>query len=220
MSTKFKSNIRILPIFIFMAVLSLSVKINNVFDTLARHDIESAPKISIASNQAHAEEQNTKETAQLNQILERNNIPAVNAEINAAENNNFSNSEITILQELAERRESLDLRSQEIDKRAIQLKVAEDEIDKKLKQLQEYESKLKKLINTYSDKEKAQLNSLVKVYSSMKPKDAARIFDTFDMDILVAILKEMKPSVSSSILAQMNALKAKAVTTELMSNNL
>lgn len=220
MSKKFKSNIRILPIFIFMAVLSLSVKINNVFDTLARQDAESAPKISIASNQAYAEEQNTKETAQLNQILERNNIPAVNAETNAAENNNFSNSEITILQELAERREALDLRSQEIDKRAIQLKVAEDEIDKKLRQLQEYEAKLKKLINTYSDKEKAQLNSLVKVYSSMKPKDAARIFDTFDMDILVAILKEMKPSVSSSILAQMNALKAKAVTTELMSNNL
>lgn len=220
MSTKSKSNIRILPIFIFMAVLSLSVKINNVFDTLARQDAEAAPKISIASNQAYAEEQNTKETAQLNQILERNNIPVVNAENNTAGSNNFSNSEIAILQELAERREALDLRSQEIDKRAIQLKVAEDEIDKKLRQLQEYEAKLKKLINTYSDKEKAQLNSLVKVYSSMKPKDAARIFDTFDMDILVAILKEMKPSVSSSILAQMNALKAKAVTTELMSNNL
>ena len=54
----------------------------------------------------------------------------------------------------------------------------------------------------------------------MKPKDAARIFNTFELDILVAILKEMKPSVSSAILSQMNALKAKEVTSELMSRNI
>lgn len=217
LKNKSKYNIRILPIFIFMAVLSLSIKVNNVFDTLA-HQEQEPKKISIASNQAYAEEKSTQETTQLNQILERNNIPTVNPENGTG--NNFSSSEIAILQELAERREALDLRSQEIDKRAVQLKVAEDEIDKKLRQLQEYETKLKKLIDGYNEKERAQLNSLVKVYSSMKPKDAARIFDTFDMDILVAILKEMKPSVSSAILAQMNALKAKAVTTELMSSNL
>lgn len=217
LKNKSKYNIRILPIFIFMAVLSLSIKINNVFDTLS-HQEQEPKKISIASNQAYAEEKSNQETTQLNQILERNNIPSVTPENGAG--SNFSSSEIAILQELAERREALDLRSQEIDKRAVQLKVAEDEIDKKLKQLQEYEIKLKKLIDGYNEKERAQLNSLVKVYSSMKPKDAARIFDTFDMDILVAILKEMKPSVSSAILAQMNALKAKAVTTELMSNNL
>lgn len=35
-----------------------------------------------------------------------------------------------ILQELAERREALDLRSREIDKKAVQLKVAEEEIEK------------------------------------------------------------------------------------------
>ena len=46
-----------------------------------------------------------------------------------------------ILQELAERREALDIRSREIDKKAVQLKVAEQEIDKRLKQLQEHEQK-------------------------------------------------------------------------------
>lgn len=46
-------------------------------------------------------------------------------------NNSFSQSEILILQELAERREALDLRAKEIDRKAIQLKVAEEEIDKK-----------------------------------------------------------------------------------------
>lgn len=214
--TQNKFHIRLLPVFIFAAVLSLSIKINSVFDTIVNREL---PKISISQNKALAEEKNTQETAQLTQILERSdsNVPVPS---NNAPNNNFTQSEIAILQELAERREALDIRSQEIDKKAIQLKVAEDEIDKKLRQLKEYETRLQKLINQYNDKEKAQLDSLVKMYSTMKPKDAARIFNTFELDILVAILKEMKPSTSSAILSQMNALKAKAVTTELLSRNI
>ena len=195
-----KYNIRLLPIFIFISILSLSIKINNVFDTFAN---KQSKKISISQNFVNAQEKNKQETAELNSILETSSNNII-VPINSA-NSNFTQSEIAILQELAERRESLDIRSQEIDKKAIQLKVAEEEIDRKIKQLQEYETRLQKLISTYNKKEKEQLDSLVKMYSSMKPKDAARIFNTFDMDVLVAILKEMKPSTSSAILAQMEA---------------
>lgn len=54
----------------------------------------------------------------------------------------------------------------------------------------------------------------------MKPKDAARIFNTMDIDITVAILKGMKPSASSAILSQMNSEKAQAITAELIGNNI
>lgn len=204
-----------MPLFIFVAVLSLSVKINSVYDIIINKEL---PRISISQNKAWAEEQETKETEKLTAILE-NNAEAPNSETNSA-SSNFSKSEIAILQELAERREALDIRSQEIDKKAIQLKVAEEEIDKKLAQLQTYEEKLQKLINKYNEQEKEQLAALVKMYSTMKPKDAARIFNTFDLDILVAILKEMKPSSSSAILSQMDAIKAKEVTTALISRNI
>lgn len=210
-----KRPFRLLPLFIFVAVLSLSVKINSVYDIIINKEL---PRISISQNKAWAEEQETKETEQLTAILE-NNAETPNSETNSA-SSNFSKSEIAILQELAERREALDIRSQEIDKKAIQLKVAEEEIDKKLAQLQTYEEKLQKLINKYNEQEKEQLAALVKMYSTMKPKDAARIFNTFDLDILVAILKEMKPSSSSAILSQMDAIKAKEVTTALISRNI
>lgn len=211
-----KIRFRLLPIFIFVAVLSLSIKINSVYDIIINKEL---PKISISQNKAWAEEQENKETKQLSNILENANNGNSNTNI---ENSNtaFTQSEIAILQELAERREALDVRSQEIDKKAIQLKVAEEEIDKKLAQLKTYEEKLQKLINKYNEQEKAQLASLVKMYSTMKPKDAARIFNTFDLDILVAILKEMKPSSSSAILSQMDAIKAKEVTTALISRNI
>ena len=212
--SKNKIKIRLLPIFIFVAVLSLSIKITNVVDLYQKTENK---KIDIVASAAKAEEKLNKETAELTNILQ-NSTPA--GEQPPAQNTSFSNSEIMILQELAERREALDIRAKEIDKRAIQLKVAEAEIDKKLQQLKEYEQRLGKLINQYSQKEQENINSLVKLYSSMKPKDAARIFDTMDIEITVAIFKGMKPSASSAILSQMNAEKAQAVTAKLIGNNI
>ena len=212
--SKTKIKIRLLPIFIFVAVLSLSIKITNVFDLYQKVENK---KISISASHALAEEQLDKETAELTDVLDKETSPA-NA--SKAKSSAFTDSEIMILQELAERREALDVRAKEIDKRAIQLKVAETEIDKKLRQLKEYEERLNKLINRYSEQEQENINSLVKLYSSMKPKDAARIFDTMDLEITVAILKGMKPSASSAILSQMNSEKAQAVTAELIGNNI
>ena len=137
---------------------------------------------------------------------------------NSISSGNFTQSEILILQELAERREALDLRSKEIDKKALQLKVTEKEIDKRLKQMKEYEQKLRLLIDEYNAKEKERIASLVKVYSSMKPKEAARIFETLDLEVTVSLLKEMKPSVSSAILAQISPSKAKDITDKIIGN--
>lgn len=209
-SHKFK--FRLLPIFIFMAVLSLTIKVSstyNMYKETFSHNIKIVPVSAVAKDALE------QETDKLNKLLQKENQK--NAKINPP---SFTNSEIAILQELAERREALDIRSQEIDKRALQLKVAEEEIDKKIVQLKEYEQRLNKLISQYSQKEQENVSSLVKLYTSMKPKDAARIFNTMNLDISTAILKGMKPSASSAILSQMNSEKAQAITAELIGNNL
>ena len=208
-----KIKIRLLPIFIFVAVLSLSIKINSVYDLYRQTENK---KLSISASQAKAEEKLNKETSDLTNVLKNGN------QSGEPQNNistAFSNSEILILQELAERRENLDARAKEIDKRAIQLKVTEKEIDKKIQQLKEYEQRLAKLIDQYSEKEKENINSLVKLYTSMKPKDAARIFNTLDLDITIAILKGMKPSNTSAIRSQMTPEKAQEITAALIGNN-
>ena len=212
---KNKTKFRLLPFFIFIAVLTLSIKVNNVFD-LYNHQIKQ--KLSISTAAALAEEKLNKETAELSSVL-TNGKPGDKAGTDNP-NSAFTQSEILILQELAERREALDLRAQEIDKRAIQLKVTEEEINKKLRQLKDYEQKLQKLVNAYSAQEQANIDAMVKMYTAMKPKDAARIFNSLDMNITVALLKGMKPSSSSAILSQMDSQKAQAVTAELIGNNI
>ena len=217
MLTKIKNNFRILPMFIFLAVLTLSIRVNNVFDSLKNADVH---RFSISQSKAWAAEKSSRETAELGKILDQAEQGKNHAGNDKNANNAFSQSEIMILQELAERREALDLRSREIDKKAVQLKVAEEEIAKKLVQLREYESKLKKLINEYNEKEKEKIAALVKMYASMKPQSAARIFNTLDIETAASLLREMKPSSASAIVSQMEAAKAKAVTNEIIGNSI
>lgn len=195
MLTKFKNNFRILPVFIFLAVLTLSIRVNNVFDSLKNADSRS---FSISQSKAWAEEEASRDTAELGKVLEQAERGQNPGSTGEKANSTFTQSEIMILQELAERREALDLRSREIDKKAVQLKVAEEEIEKKLAQLREYESKLKKLIGEYNEKEKEKIAALVKMYASMKPQSAARIFNTLDIETAASLLREMKPSSASA----------------------
>lgn len=208
-------HIRLLPVFIIFSVLALSIRINNVFDVIKSSD-NKTPFVFHSS--AVAADEIDKEVEELDKILE-NNDTKPNDKKNQIEKDNSIPSENLILQELAERREFLDLRSKEIDKKAIQLKISEEQIDKKVAQLKEYEDRLRGLIKTYDEKEKEKISSLVKLYSAMKPVDAARIFNALDTDIIVAIMQDMKPTASSSILSQMDVAKAKMVTDRMFGNN-
>ena len=67
----------------------------------------------------------------------------------------------------------------------------------------------------YDEKEQEKIRSLVKIYENMKPKDAARIFEEIDMDVLLDVVDKMKEKKIAPILAKMNATRAKEITTEL-----
>src|SRR3546814_17091245 len=66
-----------------------------------------------------------------------------------------------------------------------------------------------------SDLSEAQMQSLVKIYESMKPKDAARIFEELDMEVLLEVVERMKERKTAPILAEMNPERAKTGTPEL-----
>ena len=68
----------------------------------------------------------------------------------------------------------------------------------------------------HQEQQNLQLKSLVKIYESMKPKDAAQIFEELDMTILVEILANMKEAKSAPILAAMDPKRVKEVTARLI----
>lgn len=127
----------------------------------------------------------------------------------------YSQSEIEVLQSLAARREAIEQRERELDQRLAVLSAAEAQIDGKIQKLREIQSTIEGLMEKHDDQENRKIDNLVKIYTAMKPKDAARIFEQMDMPILIGVIKGMKERVSAAILADMSPDRANAVTTEL-----
>jgi flagellar motility protein MotE (MotC chaperone) len=117
-----------------------------------------------------------------------------------------------VLQDLAARRDSLDKKEQELQTREALLRAAEQEIDRKYQELSSLRSELENLLNKQSEEEKSRIISLVKVYENMKPKEAARIFDTLDIPVLMSVMSKMSERKLSPIMASMNPERAKTMT--------
>ncbi len=127
----------------------------------------------------------------------------------------FSQSEIEVLQSLAARREAIEQRERELDQRLAVLSAAETQIEAKIQKLREIQATIEGLIEKHEDQENKKIENLVKIYQTMKPKDAARIFEQMDMPILIRVFKGMKERSSAAILAEMSSDRANAVTAEL-----
>jgi flagellar motility protein MotE (MotC chaperone) len=131
----------------------------------------------------------------------------------------LSPAEIEILQQLSERRATLDQRAGEIDQRDVVMQAAEKRIDDKIKQLQDMQNSIAAAVQKQNDATDEKTQSLVKIYETMKPKEAAAILNQLDMPVLLNLLSHMKESKTAPIFAAMDPSKAKAVTTSLVQAN-
>ena len=81
--------------------------------------------------------------------------------------------------------------------------------------MEKLQASIEALLVKHDDQTEQQMQSLVKIYSNMKPKDAARIFEGLDMQVLLEVIGRMKERKTAPILAQMNPKRAEQVTLEL-----
>jgi flagellar motility protein MotE (MotC chaperone) len=116
----------------------------------------------------------------------------------------FTDTQSSVLKELAERRKELDARENRINQREALLQVTEKQIQEKTSELTAIRTQIEELLDMQSDAEEARLKSLVKIYEGMKPKDAASIFDNLDIDILLQVVGRMSERKSAPIMAAMD----------------
>ena len=133
----------------------------------------------------------------------------------STERRHFSEAEIEILQSLSRRREDLEERGRDLDTRAAVLAAAEKRLEEKIAELKALEQRIGGVVEKQDAERERQFRSLVKVYENMKPKDAARIFEDLQMDILQGVAERMKEQRIAPILAEMDAGKAKELTVRL-----
>lgn len=126
-----------------------------------------------------------------------------------------TDAELEILQKLSERRKELESREKQIDVRARLLEATEKRIDSKIVELKEIQDTIAGLLKKHDAQQEAKMKSVVKIYESMKAKDAARIFEELDMAILLDVVERMREIKAAPIMAEMSPAKAKAMTAAL-----
>lgn len=127
----------------------------------------------------------------------------------------FTKAEIELLANLAQRREVLEQRSRELDLRESLLAATEKRIDERIAELKKLEGSIKQIVQQYDQQEEKNLQSLVKVYENMKSKDAARIFEKLDADVLLNVVERMKEAKVAAVLADMSPAVAQDLTVRL-----
>lgn len=127
----------------------------------------------------------------------------------------LNSEELRLLRELSKRRDELNKAQDEIQMRENVLKATESKIEQKLQDLKSLQSQVAEAMKAYNDQEKGKIQSLVKIYESMKPKDAAKIFDELEMPVLLEIVTHMKEVKLSPIIASMQTHKATELSVEL-----
>jgi flagellar motility protein MotE (MotC chaperone) len=128
-----------------------------------------------------------------------------------------SGAERAILERLQQRREELDARARELDIRENLIKAAEQRIDAHLAEIKEVESRIKVETEQKDEAELARFKGLVVMYENMKPRDAAKIFDRLDMQVLIKVASQINPRTMADIMAQMAPDVAERLTVELAS---
>ncbi len=213
--------LRVLPLMIFVAVLLLGVRVGEMWRLAARDYrlpefptslAEAAPKPAPPpANGASAADAKPAPAS----------APAADAPPAAPAPGGASASAMTpadgeLAQHYAGRRAEVERRTKEVEQREALLAAAEKRIDQKLQELEKVRGDIQKLMRAGDEKQSAQLESLVKIYETMKPKEAARIFEELDMPVLLDVIQRMKEQKTAPILASMDPVKAKEVTSALV----
>ncbi len=130
-------------------------------------------------------------------------------------NRPVSPAERAILERLQDRRQELDARARELDIRETLIKAAEQKLEARIAELKAMEVRLSDGAQQRNDADAVRLKGLITMYETMKPKEAAKIFERLDMKVLLEVAARINPRRMSEIMAQMSAEAAEKLTVEL-----
>lgn len=219
--------LRLLPMVMVAAALLLGLKVIDIGEQLTggpggRFDYVS-PAIAQTPEKEPAKEAHAGEAKDEDGTADPAAETAKAADADAADDaagidggaNDLSKSEIAVLESLSKRREELERRAKALDMREQLVGAAEKRLQDRVAELKQIQADIDKTIDRKDEQSEERLASVVKMYESMKPKDAARIFERLDMGVLLDVVKRMSPRKMASVLSQMDPVAAQELTVEL-----
>jgi flagellar motility protein MotE (MotC chaperone) len=124
----------------------------------------------------------------------------------------LSAAEVQVLQALSERRQQLDLRGEQVETQDALMEAAEQRLNERVAELRELETTVNELLGHLDEEQERRVNGLVDVYQRMRAKDAARVFDGLDDDVLVQVASRMRQANLAEVMGRMSPDRARRLT--------
>jgi len=124
-------------------------------------------------------------------------------------------SQEAVIARLGARRTELDSREAEIEMRLALVEAAEKRIAERTTALEALEARVKALVEAKKASDDSQFNAIVAMYETMKPKEAAAIFDELEMPVLLRVASAVTPRKMALIMARMQPQRAKELTASM-----
>ena len=141
-----------------------------------------------------------------------NATPVPDVGIKQSQVTDISKPERALLQDLRKRREQLDTREHALEERNSVMVATEEQLQSRIDHLNELQAHLDQVDTARKQRQNASWSGLVKVYESMKPRDAAAIFDVLDMHVLLEVVDRMNERKAAAVLAAMQPERARLTT--------
>ena len=127
----------------------------------------------------------------------------------------ISPAELRVIQSLKDRRAELDIRDNDFATMLPLMATAEQKLDAKVQALNALKAEVQGLLGQVGEREKAEVDRLVAVYSAMRPRDAAAIFATLDDKVRLPVAAAMRPRSLAAVMSQMPPAAARDLTEKL-----
>jgi flagellar motility protein MotE (MotC chaperone) len=179
---------------------------------------EAEPEETEAADKEEAKAEESKEEEKAEEqvpVGENKNVSLKPPEKTVDIEKRFNQVELDLLQSLSQRREEIDAFENELLIREKMLEATEMRINEKIQKMDRMQVDLKELLERNKKQEDTEMKSLVKIYESMKPKEAARIFNELNMTIMLEVIDRMSERKAAPILANMEPKRAQEVTVKL-----
>lgn len=109
---------------------------------------------------------------------------------------------------LSDRKKALDLREEELNRLEAELQKQREEIETKIKTLENTRAGISTVLEERAVKDSEKVDTLVQMYSNMKPSQAAKVLESMDEDLAVEIVGRMKKKNAAEVMNLMKSEKA------------
>ncbi|PWR22950.1 MotE family protein [Zavarzinia aquatilis] len=214
MSTAWRRRVALLPVVAGVAAATLALRLPNLAEAVG-HVLPAAGNSALAAETPAPAPAPVPTPAAVAPAPAPLEAAAPAAPAPAFDPDKLTPGEVDVLQNLSRRREEIEARARELDSREALVAAAEARVDKKLTEIKAIEEKIAAAQAAQTAEQDQQMARLVKVYETMKPGDAAIIFNTLDFAVLIEVASRMKEAKIAPVLAAMDPEAAKALTVAL-----